>query len=108
MLHSHLPELGIYASLHNRENGLAVAVERLGLVKSLKETLKPALGHQQGFLRIVVIRISRAALVEGHHYIGTDNTLRIDIVLRRECMSRPVNMGGERAAVRGQLPDPGQ
>ena len=108
MLHSHLPELGIYASLHNREYCLAVAVERFSLVKSLQKTFKPALGHQQGFLRIVVIRVAGAALVEGHHDIGTYDTLCIDIVLRRKSMSRPVNVGGERAAVRGQLPDSGQ
>ena len=105
MLHGLLPELRIDAALDDRKHRLAVTVKRLRLVEMLCEALQPALGKPEGFLRIGIIRVARTALVEGHHDVGADDALGVDVVLRSEGMAGTVDVRREGAAVRRQLAD---
>ena len=70
----------------------------------LHTPFQPCLGQLQGLLRIVVCRISRAALVKGHDDVRSDYTLGIHVVLRSEDMLRSVDMRTEYASFRSQLP----
>ncbi len=47
MVHGLFAEVGVYAALHNGEEALAVAIERLGFTETLGIALQPALGEVQ-------------------------------------------------------------
>ncbi len=93
-------QVRIDAALDYRKDRLRIAVERLRFVKVLQIALQPALGELQRFLRVLIRRVARTALVERHHYIRSDNALSVNIVLRSESMLRPVDVRAESAAFR--------
>jgi len=84
VLGSILSQVFIGASLHDGEQRLVMPVEGLGLVEPLHAALQPSLGQPQTLLGILVVALSRRALVEGHHDVGSDDALRVHHVLWRE------------------------
>ena len=108
MIHCRTAKVGIDTSLHNREQSLVVSVQRFGFIKMLHTTLEPPLSKGKGFLRIVVIRVARTALVESHDDVGSDDSLCVHVVFRGEDMLRTVDVRAEDASVFGELSDRAQ
>ena len=103
-----LSEVLILTALNDGEEGLAMTIERFGLVETLDTTVEPALGQSQGVLGILIVALARRTLIERHHDIGTDDTLGIHHVLRGEDMLGTVDMTTELASLLAQLSDTGQ
>ena len=95
MLGSILTQVFVGTALHNGEQRLVVAVQRLRLVKSLHAAFQPALGQSQRVLGILVVALARRTFIEGHHDVGPDDTLGVHHVLGSEDMLRPVDVTAE-------------
>ena len=108
MVHRLAAQVGIDAALDDREEGLGIAVERLRLAEMLRETLQPAFREVEALAGVGVVGVARAALVERHADVGTDDALRVHVVLRRELVPRAVDVAPEGAALRGELADGAQ
>ena len=100
-----LSEILVLTALNDGEEGLAVTIDRFGLVETLDTTVEPALGQSQGVLGILIVALARRTLVERHHDIGTDDTFGIHHVLRSEDMLGTVDMATELASLLAQLAD---
>ena len=108
VLHRLFAQIRIHAALDDGEHHLAVPVQGFRPVEMKGKTLQPALREPQGLFGIAVIGIARAAFVQGHNDIGTDDPLGLHVVFRGEGMAGTVDMRGEGAAVRRQFADGGQ
>ena len=108
MLGSLLSQVFISAALHDGEQTLVVAVERFRLVEALHATLQPALGQPQGVFCILVIALTRGALVEGHHDVGTNDALGVHHVLGGKNMLRTIDMTTELTTLLGEFADTGE
>ena len=97
MLGSILAQVLIGTALHNGEQRLVVAIQGLGFVKTLYAALQPSLGESQAVLGILIVALSRWALVERHHDIGTNHTLGVHHVLGGKNMLRTIDMTTELA-----------
>ena len=86
MLGSILTQVFIGTALNDREQRLVVAIQGLGLVESLDATLKPTLSESKAVLGIFIIALTRRALVERHHDVGTNHTLGVHHILGRKNM----------------------
>ena len=108
MLGCVLAQILIGAALHNGEEGLPVAVEGFCGVEPLDAAFQPALGQPEALLGIVVVAISRRALVEGHHDVGSNDALGVHHVLRGEYVLRTVDMAAELTSLLTQFTDASQ
>ena len=88
-------QFGIGASLHDGEERLAVAVERLCFAEVLPSAFQPALCETEGTARIVEVGVARRAFVKGHHYVRTDDALCVYDVFRGEQVARTVYVAAE-------------
>ena len=96
-------QVGVTATLHNREERLIVAILRLGLVILIEASVKPSLGQGQRLGGILLRSVTRRALIKGHHNIGTDGALGIYHAFGRKEVARAVNMRLEVATLLLQL-----
>ena len=95
MLGSILTQVFIGAALNDGEERLTITVEGFRLVKTLHASLQPSLGKLQTISSILVVALAWRTLVEGHHDIGSDGTLGIHHILRREEVFRAINVTTE-------------
>mgnify|MGYP004421247079 CR=1 FL=1 len=86
------PKVRIDTALDYGEECLGIAVERLRLVEVLRIPLEPILSEFQGIARIFVSRVTRTALVECHHNVGTYDALGIHHVLWCKDVLRAIYM----------------
>ena len=77
-------EVWILASLHDREEGLLVAIEGFCLAEAPYAAVEPSVGHLHRLLRVLVVCLAWGTLVECHHYVRSYDTLCVHDVLRRE------------------------
>ena len=90
-------------TLHDGEEALRIAIFGIRLVETLEATVEPALRQAQRLLRVVVVGVARATLVEGHDDVRTDRALDIHHLLGREEVLRPVDVRAELGALLVQL-----
>ena len=69
----------------------------------VEATVEPTLGQSQRLCGILLRSITRRALVESHHNVGTDGTLGVDDALGGEEVARSVDMRLEVATLLLQL-----
>ena len=72
-----------------------MAVFGRGLAVTVETAVEPAFGQGERLGGIIARRVARRALVESHHDVGADRTLRVDHAFGREQMARTVDMGLE-------------
>ncbi len=108
MFHGPFPEVRVHAALDYGEHYLLISVQGLCFVKVLCKALQPALGKFQGLCGITFVGVSGAALVKGHHDIGTYNTLCVNVVFRGEDVLGAVYVGGKLAAFLREFTDGGK
>ena len=95
------PQIRIGTPLNDREQGLIMAIFRLGLFVLIKATLQPTWRPLPRLLGITVLRITRRAFIECHHDIGSYTALNIDHILRRKHMQWSVDVRMETAPLFG-------
>ena len=105
MFHGLAAKIRIHAALNDRKQRLRISIQRICGIKMLHTSLQPLLCQSERFLCVLICGIARAALVKSHHNVGSDDTLRIHIVLRSEDMLRSVYVRTEYASVFSKFSD---
>ena len=103
MFHRLLAQVRIHASLDYGEVALAIAVEGLGFPETPVVAFQPGLGEIQALAGIGMVCIPGAAFIQRHHYVGADNALGINVILRSESMPAAVYVALESASVRSEF-----
>ena len=103
-----LAQVGIYTTLHNREQVLLVSIEVGGSIKALDTTVEPTMGTFHGFLGICAVSGARATFIKCHHDVSTYLALDIHHVLGGEHQFTTINMGRELHAFFGHFANIGE
>ena len=103
-----LTQVGIYATLYDREEVLLVALEVGGIIKALDTTVEPAMGALHGLLCVLAVGGTRATLVKCHDDVGTNLALDIHDVLGGKHQFTSIYMRRELHALFGHFADIGQ
>ena len=91
------------AALHDGEEALRITVFGLGLPEAGEATVEPMLGQAERAAGVVVVRVARAAFVEGHDDVRADRALEVHHFLGREEMLRAVDVRAEICALGVEL-----
>ena len=98
-----LTQVLVHAPLYDGKQGLVVAIEGLGVVEYIDTSLQPIVGQMQAFLSIIIVCCAWRTFVEGHHNVGTNDTLNIHHFFGCEEVLATINMRTKFAPFGGQF-----